>query len=216
MKRRALIISLLLFFIFLQLLQIFTSLYYYLPVEETGQVTQSATVSLTTVGIAGINLDDNVISFGSGYYNGSCFLPYAQLNSNLSKTCWVNISAFPTSEDVHTITNSGNVVVNVTASLVNMTDAEMFFCSTQQGCTGSLDSEILIQSLDQESGSCSGLTNNFEALATNSSNVTVGICDAFDFSDASDNIKLYLELHVPLDARVGNKSLSINYEAVSL
>ncbi len=215
MKKGELLIILLVLFLFVQFIQILTTVYVYTRLESLGRVTESGTVSLTTVGTAGISLSDDIISFGSGYYNGSCFLPYAQLNSNLSRNCWVNVTTFPGSEDVHVLTNTGNVVVNVTASLVNTTDAEMFFCNAAQGCNVSLDSEILIQSLNNEDGSCVGLSTGFEALATNSSNVSVGICDSFDYSDSNDTIKLYLELHVPRDSRIGNKTLYLNYEAIA-
>ncbi len=215
MKKVNILLIILFLFLFVQFLQVLTSVHVYNKLEYLGMTTEVGTVSLTRAGTAGISLGDDVISFGSGYYNGSCFLPYGQLNSNLSKNCWVNVSAFPSSEDVHTLTNSGNLVINITASLVNMTDAEMFFCNTEQGCNASLDSEILIQSLDQEEGSCSGLTTSLEALATNSSNLSVSVCDRLDFQDSNDSLKMYLELHVPKDASTGNKTLFLSYVAVA-
>lgn len=215
MKKGDILIYLLLLFLLVQTIHIFSTIYVYTQLQVVGRATDSANVTLTLVGVAGISLSDDIISFGSGYYNGSCFLSYGQLNSNLSRNCWVNVTTFPSTEDVHVIENNGSVNLNVTASLVNMTDAEMFFCNAAQGCNVTLDSEILIQSLDQENGSCSGLSTGFEALATNSSNVTVGLCNSFDFSDNNDSIKIYVELHVPQDARTGNKTLFLSYQAIA-
>ena len=57
---------------------------------------------------------------------------------------------------------------------------------------------------------------DFESLGTNSSNTSVGVCDALDFTDVSDRLDLYIELHVPADASIGTKVLYINYEAIAL
>jgi predicted peptidase len=39
------------------------------------------------------------------------------------------------------------------------------------------------------------------------------VSDYFDFADASDSVKIYIEFYVPKDASVGNKSFLISYEA---
>lgn len=186
-------------------------------VVSTGQVSSTATVSLTQAGSAGINLEDAGVVFGSGYYNSSiCSLGYGLLNSNTSRACWSNTTAYISSEDVHHLTNSGTVPINVTVSSVNLSDAEELFCGSSLGCTSTAGAGILVQSLDNESSSCSGLTTAFENITTATGNATVGVCDVMGYTDGNDSIQIYVELHIPSDATTGNKTLYLNYEAVAL
>ncbi|MBI5797764.1 hypothetical protein HZA98_02575 [Candidatus Woesearchaeota archaeon] len=208
-----------LFVLFLFLVASFAFVYFhsfYTADSLTGHATGTGTVTLTQAGSAGMSLDDAIVSFGSGYYNSSCSLTYADVNSNMSRTCWINTTSYFSSEDVHLISNSGSTLLNLTLSLVNLTDAESFFCGSSQGCLYSNTSGILVQSLNSESSSCSGLTSNFELLANETLNQSLGVCDAFDFVDASDTVKVYIDFHVPKDASSGNKTLFLNYQAVSL
>ena len=183
------------------------------PLVLTGEATSPGNITLTTAGTAGISLSDDTIAFGSGYYNSSCSLSYAEINANGSSLCWINVTSFPRTGDSHTLINTGTTVVNITVSLVNISDAEQLFCGNSQACAYSNSSEILIQSVNAEANSCSGLTNGFESIATNSSNQSIGACDILDFSDDSDSLSIYVALHLPRDASAGNKTLLIDYEA---
>lgn len=178
----------------------------------TAHATSGGTVTLTQAGSAGISVGDDMIAFGSGKYVSSCSLSYALLNSNASKSCWDNTTAFMSSEDVHTITNTGTSVLNLTVSPL-LNDAEVLYCGSARGCESTDTGEILVQSNNSENSSCSGLSTGFEYLATNSSNRSVGVCDVLDFADASDSVKVYVQLHVPQDATPGDKVLTLSYEA---
>lgn len=182
------------------------------PVTGFVATDKSVSVNLTFVGIAGINIADDTIALGSGYYNGSCSLDYGLINSNGTKVCWVNTSNFV--ENYHTLVNNGTTTLNVTVAFTNLTDAEELFCGTQQGCYASNTAEIIVRTTNNETGSCVGMANDW--ALTNSTNSTVGACDAFGYPENSDAINVYVELHVPKDAVVGTKTLVMNYEAISL
>ncbi|MDP3728161.1 MAG: hypothetical protein Q8R18_01770 [bacterium] len=185
-------------------------------IASTGQVTSTGTISITQAGSAGIGLSDAGIAFGSGYYNSSsCSLGYGIINSNTSRSCWANSTVYLNSEDMHVLSNSGTVPVNVTVSSVNLTDAEELFCGAALNCTNSSSAAVLVQSLNNESNSCSGLTTNFENITTASANASVGVCDILNYADTNDTIQIYIEIHIPNDASTGNKTLFMNYEAVA-
>jgi hypothetical protein len=158
-------------------------------------------------------LDDDSIAFGSGYYNASCTSNFALINSNSSKDCWINTTEFPVN-DRHLITNNGTVNVNV-SSYVLLTDAEQAFCGSSQGCTLTDLARIAIISQDNEVGSCSGL-NAYGILANHNSNATQGVCNSLSTSDASDQIRTYIELFNPKDSSSGAKSITIVYEAMAV
>ena len=192
--------------------------YFHIPEgSSTGQVTSSGTITLTQAGSSGLSLSDDAIAFGSGYYNSSlCSLGYALLNSNTSTACWTNTTAALQSEDVHLLSNSGTVLVNLTVSSVNLTDAEELYCGSASGCTSSATSGVLVQSTNNESDSCLSLTSNFENITLFNSNATVGLCNALSYVDNNDTIQVYVLLHIPSDSTTGNKTLYLNYEAVAL
>jgi hypothetical protein len=177
----------------------------FLSQEITGKSVSSGIITLTKVGSAGIQMTDENIAFGSGYVQGC---EYAVVNSNLSSSCWVNVSEFV--EDYHLLVNNGSSLLNVTASVVGLNDAEEFFCGD---CLYTDNARILVYSVNAESGSCRGLTNSAESVATYNSVNSVGVCDYFDFADASDSVKVYIEFYVPKDTSVGSKSFLISYEA---
>ena len=179
-----------------------------------GLVTTSGTTNLTWVGAAGMSLTDDLINFGSGYYNGSCNLNYADLNSNSSKQCWVNLSN--SLEDYHLIVNTGTVTINVSLSVSSISDAEEFFCGVSQGCNATTDSRVLIKSLNNEDSSCPLLTDDFETILNYNSKNNIGICDSLNYPDLADSIKIYVELYIPKDASAGNKTLLFNYEGIGL
>ena len=151
---------------------------------------------------------DDSISFGSGYVAGC---DYAIVNSNGTKYCWGNVSELIS--DSHSIINNGSSFLNITASLASLTNAEEFFCGSS--CDYSNNAAIKVSSTNSESNSCNGLTAAAESIASYNSLSTISICDYFDFADASDSLNVYVELYVPKDVDVGNKSFLINYEAVA-
>ena len=172
----------------------------------TGHSVSSGVVTLTKIGVAGIQVADDSISLGSGYVDGC---EYAIVNSNGTENCWVNTSVYPI--DAHEIVNNGTSVLNITASLSGFADAEEFFCVTSCGYTD--NARIGVYSVNDEISSCVGLTSAAEAIADYSSLSSVGVCDYFDYADSSDSLKVYVELYVPKDASVGNKSFLIDYTA---
>ena len=174
----------------------------------TGNVVNNGIITLTKVGVAGIQADDDIINFGSGYVN-NC--EYAIVNSNGTENCWVNTSAFLV--DAHEIVNNGTSILNITASLSGFTNAEEFFCGTS--CDYTNNAQMGVYSVNNEESSCTGLTLAAEDIADYNSLSTVGICDYFDYSDLSDSLKVYVELYVPKDAAVGNKSFLIDYTATA-
>ncbi|MBS3072263.1 LamG domain-containing protein [Candidatus Pacearchaeota archaeon] len=181
----------------------------------TNDLTLNSNVTINSEpSIVGITLDDNNIAFGSGYYNPSCSINYSLINSNTSNNCWINTSTYPTSADVHLITNNGTVNVNV-SSYVVLTDAEQVFCGSSQGCTITDIAQIAIISQDNEIGSCSGL-DSYGILASHNSNSTKAVCDSLSSSDLSDQIKTFIELFSPKDSNPGEKSITIVYEAIAV
>lgn len=183
---------------------------FYFVENITGNSVSSGVVTLTKVGSAGIQMSDDAISFGSGYVNSSC--EYAVINSNKSNSCWVNMTEFFNAGDFHDIVNNGSSLLNITASLSGYTNAEDFFCGN---CQYTNNAKIGVYSMNDEAGSCNGLTNYVENIANYNSLTNVGVCDYFDFADPMDSIKIYIELYVPKDSSVGNKSFLINYEAIA-
>ncbi len=193
----------------------------------TGQITpndgfvdgeaKNATIQIIP-GVAGIKFDDANISFGGGFYNASCTTGFAVINSNTSRSCWINTSEYPTTIDQHRITNSGDIALNVTVRAENLNDAEQLFCGFSQGCSGSASAQIRVKSLNNEANSCgaANLTTDFETLLTHNTNSTVGICNSLDFTDTSDSIDVQVELQVPHDTTFGTKTLTLVYEAIAL
>ncbi|MBS3162307.1 hypothetical protein J4467_00090 [Candidatus Woesearchaeota archaeon] len=180
----------------------------FLDVESvTGNLVNDAVVTLTKVSIAGIQLSDDSIGFGSGYVDRAC--NNATVISNGTNSCWVNTTEYLA--DGHEIINNGTSFLNITASLSGFTDAEEFFCGTS--CDYTNVASIGVYSNNFESNSCLGLTSDVENIGDYNSVSSVGICDYLDFVDNSDSISVYVQLHVPIDVAVGNKSFLINYEA---
>ncbi len=184
---------------------------FFLVENITGNSVSSGIVTLTKVGSAGIQMSDDVVSFGSGYVNHSC--EYATINSNQSNSCWMNVTEFLSAEDYHSIVNNGSSLLNITAGLSGYSSAEGFFCGGS--CSYTNNAAIGVYSLNVEAGSCSGLSNYVENIAEYNSISTIGVCDYLDFADGSDNIKVYVKLDVPKDSAIGNKSFLINYEATA-
>jgi hypothetical protein len=182
-------------------------------VDGLASLSNSLIISESSPPIVGITLDDDSIAFGSGYYNASCTSNLALINSNSSKDCWINTTEFPVN-DMHLITNNGTVNVNV-SSYVLLTDAEQAFCGSSQGCTLTDLARIAIISQDNEVGSCSGL-NAYGILANHNSNATQGVCNSLGTSDASDQVRTYIELFNPKDSSPGAKSITIVYEAMAV
>jgi hypothetical protein len=182
--------------------------------QMTGKAVSSSSVNFTIAGSAGLNLADDNILFGSGYYNWTCGTDFALLNSNGSRVCWVNTSAF--AADYHEVVNNGSVTLNLSANIATYTDAEEFFCGTTQGCLYSNTAEVLIQASNGEANSCNGLMSGLKWVLTNSTSRSLTICNIMDFADSSDDLKVYVELHVPVDATAGNKTFSVNYVATAL
>jgi len=207
----------LLIFITLVIIGAFSLKYNYLDSSShvTGQITSNtANINLTFAGSSGFSFTDNNILFGSGYYNGTCTSNYSILNSNGSKVCWVNTSIF--SEDYQEFINNGTSTLNISATIANLTDAEEFFCETSMGCNYTNNAEILLLSADGEVNSCGSATGVPQWVLTNSTNRSITLCNAFGYADNSDTLRVYAELHIPTDAKVGNRTFSIIYEAVAL
>ncbi|MDP3728364.1 MAG: hypothetical protein Q8R18_02810 [bacterium] len=165
------------------------------------------------VSVVGINIDDGAIAFGSGYYNASCTQGYSSINSNTSRSCWINTTAFPETADVHLISNNGTVAVNVTASL-QIQDAEALFCGSSGGCSITDTALISIAADNNETNSCTGLST-FNNLSTHNSNRTASLCNSLASADSGDQIKTWMHFQVPRDTTVGAKSLVIVYEALA-
>jgi len=217
MKRKEVLHFLLVVAILIPLLSIAINYVYLSPYIVSGRATAGGTVSLFSNGSAGITVVDDTIDFGRGYHDGRCTDDFSTLNSNISRLCWVNLSAYPTTEDVHILANSGTAVINVTVSVSNLTDAEELYCGSAQACNASNSGRVSISSVDNETGSCAaGTTSGFETLASTTSNFTIGLCDSLAYQDTTDTIKMYVELRVPRDAHPGNKTLILNYQAVAV
>ncbi len=217
--RHSLILSFIICFIVVSLLgNILVYQHLSSAVRIVGHTTSVAgTVAFAINGTAAIGFLDDQIQFGAGHFNGTC-LPgqdYAILNSNTTKVCWVNRTAFPTVEDVHVITNDGTSAINLTVSVADLSDAEQFYCGSIQGCNATNSSVILVASANNETGACvSGLTTGFETLASAENNFTVSICDSLSYPMALDEVKVYVALHLPKDAIPANRTLVLNYQAV--
>jgi hypothetical protein len=164
--------------------------------------------------VIGITLDDSSITFGSGYYDPSCSTNYADLNSNTSKNCWVNMTEFMTSEDVHLITNNGTVNANVTARIQGVADAEEVFCGSAQGCTQTNVANITISAADNEAQSCAGLRSN-QVIMDYQTNNTAAVCNSLGYGDVADQIKTWIRLFIPKDTTSGAKQITIVYEAIA-
>jgi len=220
MKRVYVLLFLLMMFIAISSFSLVVNLYAYAAISQshdiTGDALQGGRANFTQAGAAGVTLADNSIDFGSGFYNGTCFLTHALINSNTSRECWVNTTTFPGTEDVHVIENTGSTVLSINVS-INITDAEQFFCNVAQGCNASSDALVRIGVENNESGACTlGLATTFQDLANNTVSTNVNICDRLKFGNSADSIKAYVEFQVPKDSNPGNKTLTLNYEAIAV
>ncbi len=196
----------------------------------TGRVTDStSTVTLTQAGSAGITMADAAIAFGSGYYNSSCTTGGSELDSNktyggsgtndqrITPQCWINTTTlFSNVDDSHAIRNNGSVKVNLSA-YGDKLDGETLFCGSAGGCPFTTVAGVSLLSENGETSSCtSTLTTGFEVLMTQDTNLTVGLCDALDFQDTSDEIEVSTKITVPKDATAGAKTLTITYQAAAV
>jgi hypothetical protein len=208
-------------FTLLHVTNIYLLVNYTIPaLEKTGMVTQSATITLTNSGTAGITMNNVTIPFGSGYYNGSCPRDYAIIDSNDSTNpsinCWVNTSGFINVSTFHTIENSGQLSVNVTA-YSDKQDAEQLMCINSKGCNVSETAEVALKALNREVGACSAdQATDYLPLLTHDTNKTLVVCSSLNAGDANDVIDIAVKLSVPIDVKPGAKSLDITYEAISL
>lgn len=170
--------------------------------------------SVADAGTVSISIDDGTIAFGSGYFDASCTAGYSVLNSNISRSCWINTTTYPGSEDVHLITNNGTANANITASL-QIQDAETFFCGSSGGCALTDTALIAIDVDNNEANSCVGLAVGFNNLSTYNTNRTAPLCNALSSADASNQIKTRVMFQAPRDTTVGAKTLVIVYESIA-
>ena len=219
MEKKGIVVLILVILVIFSTVGITLNLVLYASVSPsiTGKILDEATVGFTQAGVAGISLPDNIIDFGTGHYDGTCYLNYSILNSNTSKTCWINTTTFPYEEEVHVVENIGSTVIAVNVSLINVTDAEQFFCDVSQGCLSSTDSRIRFAAANNETSSCiSGLITSFQTLASDTANFSAVLCERLGYPDSKDSLKTYIELQVPRDAIGGSKTLNLLYTGIPI
>jgi hypothetical protein len=188
----------------------------------TGKVTDTGTATTTLAGSAGVSLTDSAIAFGSGYYDASCTSGKATLDSFIpDKTCWTNTTEYLTSPDYHTIRNSGTTLLNVTAD-TDKTSGEALFCGSDGGCLATNFFTMVrykTQDTTGESGSCnSGLVSSWTNILVGDGepSSTADVCDNLNFEDENDEVNVYYEFTVPMDATSGEKTLTVTYTGTAL
>jgi hypothetical protein len=187
----------------------------------TGKVTATGTAATSLNGSAGISMADSSIAFGSGYYNASCTQGYARLSSNnpvADTSCWINTTAYLTSDDQHVIRNSGTTLLNVTLDS-DMTSGEALFCGGDGGCLSTNTAEVKYLSNNEEPNSCNlGLVSSMTDVLTYSGEVgsTLDVCDSLNYEDENDELRVAYEFFVPADATSGEKTLTITYTGTAL
>ncbi len=111
------------------LVSVVLSMYMMSYSEITGGVVSNVgTVGFVQSGVAGISVMNENIVLGSGYFEEDCEEDYAVIGSDvLESSCWVNTSAVTLSPVYHRVENSGNAMVELTATTV-LESAGEFFC----------------------------------------------------------------------------------------
>ena len=166
----------------------------------TGFVARTGTLGVTFAGSADIILTDAATSFGSGYVNASA--ASAVIDSNGTKTSWINTTAFPAT-DYMTLENNGSTLVNVTIQAGSS-------AATFIGGTGPAMS---FYGKTAESGACSGtLVTAYTTLSEASATV---ICPKLEYLDTKDNFDIGYALTIPVDVVQGAKSNTITFTAIA-
>ncbi len=202
------------------------------PIFSSGDAISGATTGTTNLSIEGtatINVAVNGLDFAGGYYDTTCATGSATINtsitdvtsgaltSNVNYTCWINSSTL-NATDGHLVINNGSSTINLNMS-TNTTDAEMFYCGTAQGCTGSTAAKVEVtMSVGEDSidASCTGGRNTtLVQLLGNDTNSSTSyqLCGVLEASDSNDEIGIDFKLTIPSDATNGDKSLMVTYTA---
>jgi hypothetical protein len=142
------------------------------------------TMNVTLSGTADIILTDSSTSFGTGYVNAS--FASATINSEGTKTNWVNTTTFP-STDPMSLQNNGSRAANVT--IKSDKDAAGFI-----GGTGPTQS---FKGSNNEAGSCTGtLASVYGTLGMSELN----LCSKLEYLDMNDTIDINYQLVIPSNA----------------
>jgi hypothetical protein len=157
----------------------------------------AGTMNVTLSGTADIILTDASTSFGTGYVNAS--FASATINSEGTKTNWINTTAFP-AVDPMTLENNGTRQANVT--IKSDKSAATFI-----GGTGPTQS---FKGTNSEAGSCTGtLASVYGAFDV----TEINLCSKLEYIDANDTVKIDYQLVIPSDAAQAAKGEVLTFTA---
>ncbi|MBI4981004.1 hypothetical protein HZC30_05620 [Candidatus Woesearchaeota archaeon] len=197
-------------------------------------VTDTGTTTLNLAGSVSIQMVDNAINFGNGYYNASCTGGYSDLNTTVTSIstgtpgtksgtmtsyCWINTTAFGT-YDAHHILNNGTTTFSLNISTTT-TDAEAFLCGGSGSCPSSA-ARVKTQFYSTEGGlaTCSSGVNNslvdFLTYDGAGDFPVYQLCGVYNFGDDRDESVVDYKLIVPFDAPSGAKTLTTTYTATGI
>lgn len=153
-------------------------------------------INLTVETLAAINFSATNISFGSGQVDaGQSSAGLVSSNGSISNGNWTAVTNGMIIENVGNL----NVTLNITAG----SNAATFIGGISGG--GPVY-EWNITNGDGEANSCNGTTGltlgAFETVSTD----TRAVCDAFNFQDAQDTIRIDVYLVIPDDATIGERT----------
>ena len=191
---------------------------------------QTGVVNFTQAGSAGIVLQDDLIEYGAGYYNETCGTDYSILDSSdpfnpgqvgayAAPKCWINTSRFLRNSanltgDFHMIENNGSTVLNI--SVISDRNAKDFVCGIGGSCLGDKANFSLL-AFNNEPDSCSlGLQSTYLLMSNDTANLSVSVCDRFNYDNSKDSILIYYKTTVPADIPTGVKELIVTYQAIAL
>jgi hypothetical protein len=180
----------------------------------TGAVTGTGTTSVTLAGNAGITVDDNAVTFGSGYVDPQ--FVSATLDSSLaigSWTGWINLTA--TNIDSMLVNNTGTNFLRLNISSETTTHAEDWLC-TGDSCTSN-SALLQVKATNFEANACTGsgaIQSAYTNLLQNASKVTVPLCTEMDFQTAADTMNVFFKATVPNDAGTGAHSVTLTFTAI--
>ena len=162
----------------------------------TGNVTAPGIVNLTVQTYNNVTFTTDSINWGSGAVTGE----YAILitNGSVEGGNWSSVDSGFILENVGNV----NVILNVS------------FGKNATSFIGGTNPEYQFKVTNSEAGSCSLAVD--EGVWYNASTSSIRICDSFNYSESSDEIRIDLRLKIPIDSRGGSMSdtITLSQEAV--
>lgn len=180
----------------------------------TGAATGTAWMNVSAT--VSISMTDSLVNFTNGSHTGAT--SYATLETNGTA---VSGGTWPTINDNFTITNTGNVLANITISSgtgpnwVGGTTVWQLYAFAWTNATGNSSCLLAYNSTTDGTNGPGTMVHERNWHNITAASTAYGLCQRMNFTDNYDNINVWLKVYVPIDTTGGIKTDTLTFSAAT-